>query len=484
MRAKNILTVAGVLAVCGGTLFFVSAFSGKAKVYSTQIAGHRNISESVEATGDVHGDRSMTYYADVTAPVNMYDLEVGDAVTKGQKIVGYDPSDLVKALDQAQLSSESAKNTMNGQVKASDSNQAKFNKALSDIEVYRNTYALFRMAGDYIDQDQYQENWDINCISAGINKNIADKTGQINSLQLELEKAELEGDQDEVDHLIDKIKGLNKDIADLNSDLAGLPPTNLSPEEYAQKVIDGNWMSDIMRNWTESSTLRNTYESQILNSYQKEQLRNSYDLSTISVDMAQENVLKASEGISAEFDGIVTESFINRGSVVSKGSPLFSIESSDVMKVDVGISKYDIGKIRTGQRASVDIAGKLYPGTVSEIKRLAVAKDSDKAKVVVSVTINEPDENVFIGLEADVTIFTDERGDALAMPIEAYYADDKGDYCYVIRNGIVEKQYITTGIKTDDSVEVITGLSDGDEVITDAVTDDSVGGRAEGKTGE
>ena len=94
---------------------------------------------------------------------------------------------------------------MNGQVKASDSNQAKFNKALSDIEVYRNTYALFRMAGDYIDQDQYQENWDINCISAGINKNIADKTGQINSLQLELEKAELE----EFDNtVLDVIKNL------------------------------------------------------------------------------------------------------------------------------------------------------------------------------------------------------------------------------------------------------------------------------------
>ncbi|MBR4575501.1 MAG: efflux RND transporter periplasmic adaptor subunit [Lachnospiraceae bacterium] len=480
MSIKKILSAAGVLAVCGGAVLSITAFSGKAKVYSTQTAGHRNISEIVEATGDVHGDKTMTYYSDVTAPVSFYELEVGDAVTKGEKVVGYDPSDLVKALDQAQLSSESAKNTMNGQVKASDSNQAKFNKAVSDIEIYRNTYALFRMAGDYIDQDQYQENWDINCIAAGINKNIADKTGQINSLKIELEKAELEGDTDEVDDLVDRIKGLNKDIADLNSDLAGLPPANLSPEEYAQKVIDGNWMSDIMRNWTESSTLRNTYESQILNSYQKEQLKNSYDLSTISVDMAQENVLKASEGITAEYDGIVTESFINRGSVVSKGSPLFTVESSDVMKVDVGISKYDIGKIATGQRASVDIAGKLYAGTVTEVKRLAVAKDSDKAKVVVSVTINEPDENVFIGLEADVTIFTDEKSGALAMPLEAYYADDTGDYCYVIRNGVVEKQYITTGIKTDDQVEVITGLNDGDVVITDAITDDSVGSRAQG----
>ena len=136
---KKILAGVAILAAVGCALFFITAFSGKAKTYSTQIAGHRNISESVEATGDVHGEKSMTYYADVTAPVSFYELEVGDKVSQGERIVEYDPSDLIKALDQAQLSSESAKNTMNGQVKASDSNQAKYNKALSDIEVYRNT---------------------------------------------------------------------------------------------------------------------------------------------------------------------------------------------------------------------------------------------------------------------------------------------------------------------------------------------------------
>ncbi|MCR5590156.1 MAG: efflux RND transporter periplasmic adaptor subunit [Lachnospiraceae bacterium] len=478
MRIKGIIAGTAGIAVLAGTGLMMTAFLGKAKAFSTDTAAIRNISEDVSATGDVHGTESMTYYSAVTAPVSFYDLKVGDEIKAGDLIVGYDLEDLLNARDQAVLASKSAENTMNGQVQASNSNQAKFNKAASDIEIYRNTYALFRQASDYIDQGQYRENWDIGCIADGINKDLAQKTADLNTKTLELQNAQYEGNAKAIKDLTDQIENLNQDIADLNSDLAGLPPASLSPEEYAQYVLDGNWMSDIMRNWTEASTLRNTYENQILNSYQKEQLRNSYDLSALSVVTAEENLAKASTGVTAEYDGIVTESFIANGSVVSKGSPLFTVESSRDIKVDVGISKYDIGQIAVGQKAAINIAGNEYSGTVNEIKRLATATDSDKAKVTVSVKFDEPDEKVYIGLEADVTIRTSEKEGVLTVSSEGYYADDGGDYCYLIKDGKVEKQYITAGAQSDEYIEIRSGLSAGDVVITDAITDDMVGKNA------
>nr|MCR5475803.1 HlyD family efflux transporter periplasmic adaptor subunit [Lachnospiraceae bacterium] len=163
----------------------------------------------------------------------------------------------------------------------------------------------------------------------------------------------------------------------------------------------------------------------------------------------------------------------------SKGAPLFTVESTDEIKVDVGISKYDIGKIETGQEADIKIAGNTYEGLVYSIKRLAETRDSDKAKVTVSVKFKEPDEKVYLGLEADVTIHTSEKQGTLTIPSEAYYSDDDGDYCYVIRDGIVDKQYINVGSQTDDYIEVASGLGNGDIVITDAITDDAVGKKAQ-----
>ncbi|MCR5475400.1 MAG: efflux RND transporter periplasmic adaptor subunit, partial [Lachnospiraceae bacterium] len=361
MRSRFLrsFTYTALLALTGSAL---SACIGKATSYSTDIAGYRTISEDVEATGDVHGMDTTTYHSTVTAPVCFYDLKVGDEVKAGDTAVGYDLEDLINLRDQAVLTAKSAENTMNGQVQASNTNQAKFNKAASDIDIYRMSYALFRQANDYIDQGQYQENWDVSCIAAGINKDIAQKTADVNTKTLELEAAQATGDAEKSKKLMDEIEELNQDLAELNQDLAGLPPATLDPQEYAQSVLNGNWMSDIMRNWTEASTLKNTYENQILNSYQKEQLRNSYDLTELSVENAEEDLAKAASGISIGSDGIVTESFIANGSVVSKGAPLFTVESTDEIKVDVGISKYDIGKIETGQEADIKIAGNTYEG--------------------------------------------------------------------------------------------------------------------------
>ena len=495
MKGKKFLIGAVALAGLTGAGLMMTAAMGKARSYSTDIAGYTNISEEVEATGDVHGENSKTYYSTITAPVEYYELSAGDEVREGDKVVGYDLTDLLTARDRAELTARSAENTMNGQVKASDNNQAKFNKAAADIEIYRNSYALFRQASDYINQGQYQETWDINCISKGLNKDIAEKTGAVSALEAELAKQQIKladpvicanpvlykETVDEVNRITNDIESLSHDIGNLQADLAGLPPTTLSPEEYAATVLNGNWMSDIMRNWTETSTLKNTYENQILNSYQKEQLKNNYDLSALSVDTAKENLIKGGAGVTVEYDGIVTESFIKAGTMVQKGSPLFTVEDSKNIKVDVGISKYDIGKIEVGQRAEIDIAGSVYAGKVTEIKRVAKTGNSDKAKVTVCVKFDSPDEKVYLGLEADVTIYTNEKQRALTIPSEAYYADDDGDYCYIIDEGAIKKQYITVGLESDDRIEVAMGLKEGDLVITDAITDEQIGTKAESK---
>ena len=267
MNIKRLIAGITGVTVLTGSALILTAFLGKADSYSTDTAGYRSISEDVEATGDVHGVDSMTYYSTVTAPVDYYELKTGDVVTAGERVVGYDLEDLLNIRDQAVLTAKSAENTMNGQVQASNNNQAKFNKAASDIEVYRTTYALFRQANDYVNQGQYQENWDVNCIADGIRKDLAKKQAELATKTAGMQEKQALLDQAGVKEAFESIEKLNKDIADLNADLAGLPPTTLSPEEYAQTVLNGNWMSDIMRNWTEASTLKNTYENQILNSY-------------------------------------------------------------------------------------------------------------------------------------------------------------------------------------------------------------------------
>ena len=69
----------------------------------------------------------------------------------------------------------------------------------------------------------------------------------------------------------------------------------------------------------------------------------------------------------------------------------------------------------------------------------------------------------------------------LTIPREAYYSDDTGEYVYVIENDVVEKKYVKTGIVNDEKVEITNGISAGQVVIVDAITDEEVGSKAVSK---
>jgi len=477
--------ILGICGICviGGAIFFMQKISQKPQEYYTQKASYSPIASEVEVTGIVHGAEEKTYYAEISAPVSKIDIKVGDTVSNGEKIVEYDTWDLENSLTNARLNVESSQTSADGQVKDSNKKAAIYNRASSDVETYKMLYAWARNDSNTLDINQYQENWDIATVQKCMEASIIDKSQQINKKQQELSDLSVyDEDYDKkYNDIRNEIRDLDNSIYGIKKDIANLPLAQKNPEEYKKYLADSNWMADIRTNWTQSQTQANTYEGQILNSSQKDALYKNVEIAQLSADIALENLATAQCGVASDMNGIVTSVSAETGAVVMKGSPLFSLESSDDVKVDVEISKYDIGNISEGQRARVDISGTVYDGTVSKINRYATGGTSDNAKINVSVKILNPNDKVYLGIQSDVVIYTEEKENALTIPVEAYYSDDTGDYVYVIENDEIEKKYVKVGITGDSYVEIREGLSEGAVIITDAVTDEEVGKRAVSK---
>ena len=466
-----------VLSICS-IAFLLTAFGiGGGKQHEAEPVRKGSIAGQIKESGDIEGERDMVYYAGVSAPVKNAELKVGDLVSSGEILLTYDTEDLERSVSEAAISREQSEENVKGQIDKSNEYSAKYNKAASEDAAYSVLYALEREYADKIDEGQYQENWTINRSYDSLAASIASKQEKIAE-----KKAEIAGldddDKEEYDELNEDIARLNEDIAELQREQASLPPTELTPEEYTSYNDTENWMEDIKWNWTQSLTQKNKYESNILNTSQKEALKKQIDLAASKEEGIETRLNKAKEGVRAEFSGVVTECSVKTGNVVAEGTPLFKIVSDKELKVTVMISKYDIGQIKTGQRAAIDISGHKYNGEVSRINRVATPEDSDKNKVAVDVHIDDPDESLILGLEADVTIYTDEKMGTLVVPYAAFYSDDGGDCCYVIEDGVIVKKYVTAGIKTSELVEITEGLSEGDIVITDSVTDAQVGEKA------
>ena len=65
--------------------------------------------------------------------------------------------------------------------------------------------------------------------------------------------------------------------------------------------------------------------------------------------------------------------------------------------------------------------------------------------------------------------------DALTVPNIALYADDEGDYVYLLDKGVVAKRYVECGASDGSYTAILSGLEDGEQVITDAMTDAGIG---------
>ncbi len=474
---KYLVRIGGALVLVALVVLVYAGFINKPQSFITETVTVGSISEVVNVTGKVRGETEKVYYAEVSAPIAKLELEVGDEIKQSEQVVIYETADLERMKEEAELRAAASESGVKAKVEQSNQNASRYARATADEQAYQYLYALSRNDADKLAQGQYQKAWDIGCEADSISKKIADKnkliaekTSKLNSLS--------DKTTEEAKNLINEIAGLNGDVAGMQGSLACLPPTEMNPADNAHATYDGNLMEDITRNWTQATTEANTYESQIMNQYAKEELESSHQLNELSVQTTQDNLEKAYRGVTAEFSGVIKEVSAKAGAVVAKGTPLFTVESTDALQVNVEVSKYDIGKIAEGQKAAILIAGRSYDGTVSEIKKIAIEDSSDKAKITVCVHIDQPDTAIILGIEADVDIYTDEKENALLIPHEALYSDEAGDYCYAIRGGKVVRKDIVTGLTSATAVEVLEGLASGEHIITDAITDEQIGQKA------
>lgn len=213
----------------------------------------------------------------------------------------------------------------------------------------------------------------------------------------------------------------------------------------------------------QKSAVENTSGS--MSTEQKEKLKITNNLSELEAKSAKELVQEGKEGISAEFDGIISEVKVEPGATVSQGTELFSIQNTENVSVDITMSKEDCESVEVGQKAKITIVGHVYEGTVTKISHMAVKNSKGTPLISAKVNLSEPDGDVFFGIDAAVEIYGE--SDAVKLPIDAVNIQKDNSYCYVVEDGTVIKRTVTVGNSQEDYVEIVSGLNEGEQVVAD-----------------
>lgn len=167
--------------------------------------------------------------------------------------------------------------------------------------------------------------------------------------------------------------------------------------------------------------------------------------------------------------GTITRADAKVGEIVSSGESLISVISDRKLEIEANISEVNIGKVKTGNLVSITFdafPANIFMGTVSYIDPGETVIDGVPTyKVTISFNDEIPND-VRSGLTANLRIETAKKDSVIKIPRYAVQNKSDASFVVVLVKGREEDREITTGlIGKDGTIEIISGLSEGEEVV-------------------
>lgn len=206
------------------------------------------------------------------------------------------------------------------------------------------------------------------------------------------------------------------------------------------------------------------YNSGGLSDQQYQQYADSVTSARLKYEQAQyayETQLGYSQ-ITSPIDGMVEICDVETYGTVSQNSLICVISGSGSRVVSFSVTERIRGYLKEGDGIEVEKDGQTYQGTVYEVSTMA---DGSTGLYRVKAAL-EPDAVIPTGSEVKLYVTSKETEDAMTVPVDAVYYENGEPYVYVYQDGAVYRRDIETGIYDTDTMEVLSGLSLEDMVIT------------------
>ena len=489
-KKKKIITAAIIVAVIAAIVAGVVIYTVKGSIPEVKLynVGTSDIYETVNATGAVSSGAVKDYKIGAVATVKEVKVKVGDEVKKGDLLATFDTSNLDSQIAQMQSSYKQAKDSYNESLAAqrdAKKNLVAVQKKIAELE--KENKKLQKKASTTTTTAKPSTTARPSTItlpsttesttSAG-NTDATGNSATLPSLNMPSfsvsasNPATVPNMPDNIQINPDVLAGI--DINDMNSVMAAVSATDsaLKANEimlaayYAQEQMYSSLASDSLLNMKKDMV--NTTQS-ALNSLQEAQQ-----------EMAA--------GWKAAFDGTITECNLFPDEQTSLLSTGITLQNMNNKVVTISLGEYDIHKVKVDMPVKITTAYGEYSGKVINIAPVASGGGSSSiidsmgssmgisglssltdsgAGVEVQISVENPDENIIVGFDANVEISVGDFVGVVTVPFESLVYDKTGTYVYLYdaENDTVTKTPIETGAKSYTEYQVTEGIKLGDKIV-------------------
>lgn len=200
------------------------------------------------------------------------------------------------------------------------------------------------------------------------------------------------------------------------------------------------------------------------------------DLRSKRAQVAQQQALVEKKTIRAPFAGRLGITTVNPGQYVNPGDRIVTLQSLDAVYCDFYLPQQELSRLAIGQKIVVttdSYPGKSFTGRITAINPKV---DPDTRNVQVEATIMNPGHKLLPGMYAAVDVRAGAVQRYLTLPQTAVTYNPYGDTVFLVEEGgkgpegkplLTAKQaFVTLGPARGDQIAVMTGVKEGDRVVT------------------
>jgi RND family efflux transporter MFP subunit len=197
--------------------------------------------------------------------------------------------------------------------------------------------------------------------------------------------------------------------------------------------------------------------------------REAYDtalskLNSAAAQLESAEIQLAYTEITAPFDALVVTRNIKNAQFVTPGTTLFRISDFTPLLCRIEVPEKDLPRVRIGQEAHLRVEA--FPGErfSAEVARLRPTVDAATGTFTATLEVDGQGK-LRPGMFASVYLQTETHDDAIVIPRDALVLDSLGDTVYVKSGENAERREVRLGLRSEDSVEVLEGLGEGELLI-------------------
>ena len=191
--------------------------------------------------------------------------------------------------------------------------------------------------------------------------------------------------------------------------------------------------------------------------YEMEALEAAFNLASLELDYTQ---------IRAPIAGIVAQRFVKLGNTISEGDALFKVTSLDPLVAYLHVPEREYRNIDPGQPVGIEIDALAGETIAAAVSRVSPVVDPQTGTFKITVEIVDLQRRIKPGMFGRIGVVYDVHNDALQIPRSAIVEDQGESSVFIVDGDRAVRRPVTTGYGNRGMVEIISGLDDGEQVVT------------------